>query len=67
MNAIRVHGEQVRSAVTLGLLAAWVPHDAEELATGPRWISENLPAPRERFPDVPGLAGVGRHGRRRVA
>lgn len=53
MSDRRVHGEQVGPAVTLGLMAAWVLHDAEELATGPRWISENLPALRERFPGVP--------------
>lgn len=53
MTDIRVHGERVGPAVTLGLLAAWVLHDAEELATGPRWISENLPALRERFTGVP--------------
>lgn len=53
MTGIRVHGERVGPAVTLGLLAAWALHDAEELATGPRWISDNLPALRERFPGVP--------------
>ncbi|MFF2188788.1 HXXEE domain-containing protein [Streptomyces sp. NPDC058155] len=53
MTDIHVHGERVGPAVTLGLLVAWALHDAEELATGPRWISENLPALRERFPGVP--------------
>ncbi|MFE3250785.1 HXXEE domain-containing protein [Streptomyces sp. NPDC059209] len=53
MSDIRAQGERVGPAVTLGLLAAWVLHDAEELATGPRWIRENLPALRERFPGVP--------------
>ncbi|KKZ75860.1 membrane protein [Streptomyces showdoensis] len=28
-------------------------HDAEELAFGPRWIRENLPRLKERFPRVP--------------
>ncbi|MEV8403759.1 HXXEE domain-containing protein [Streptomyces niveus] len=51
-----VRGDRVGPAVTLGLLVAWVLHDAEELATGPRWISENLPTLRERFPGVPKLA-----------
>ncbi|WP_381793687.1 HXXEE domain-containing protein [Streptomyces niveus] len=53
MTDIRVHGERVGPTVTLGLLAAWALHDAEELATGPRWLGENLPALRERFPGVP--------------
>ncbi|MFC8079764.1 HXXEE domain-containing protein [Streptomyces sp. NPDC057307] len=53
MTDIHVRGDRVGPAVTLGLLAAWVLHDAEELATGPRWISENLPTLRERFPGVP--------------
>ncbi|WP_456156686.1 HXXEE domain-containing protein [Streptomyces niveus] len=48
-----VRGDRVGPAVTLGLLVAWALHDAEELATGPRWISENLPTLRERFPGVP--------------
>ncbi|MEV7088209.1 HXXEE domain-containing protein [Streptomyces sp. NPDC093085] len=43
----------VSAAVTLGLLAAWVAHDAEELATGPGWIRENLPALRTRVPAAP--------------
>ncbi|MFD5750597.1 HXXEE domain-containing protein [Streptomyces sp. NPDC127033] len=43
----------VSAAVTLGLLAAWMVHDAEELATGPGWIRANLPALRERFPAAP--------------
>lgn len=41
------------AAVTLGLLAAWALHDAEELATVPGWWRRNLPALRERFPTVP--------------
>ncbi|MET9556962.1 HXXEE domain-containing protein [Streptomyces sp. NPDC006645] len=53
MTDIHLSGDRVGPAVTLGLLAAWVLHDAEELATGPRWISENLPSLRERFPGVP--------------
>ncbi|MFZ4301567.1 HXXEE domain-containing protein [Streptomyces cinereoruber] len=38
---------------TYGLFLAWAVHDAEELAYGPRWLRENLPALRERFPGVP--------------
>ncbi|MFE0650736.1 HXXEE domain-containing protein [Streptomyces sp. NPDC059534] len=36
-----------------GLFLAWAVHDAEELARGPRWLRENLPGLRERFPEVP--------------
>ncbi|MFF8846971.1 HXXEE domain-containing protein [Streptomyces sp. NPDC015127] len=39
--------------VAYGLLAAWALHDAEELATGPRWMRENVPVLRKRFPQVP--------------
>ncbi|MFF0436865.1 HXXEE domain-containing protein [Streptomyces sp. NPDC004327] len=39
--------------VTYGLFAAWALHDAEEVAFGPRWMRENLPRLRERFPAVP--------------
>ncbi|MFF5974726.1 HXXEE domain-containing protein [Streptomyces sp. NPDC012769] len=39
--------------VTYGLFAAWALHDAEEVAFGPRWLRENLPRLRERFPGVP--------------
>ncbi|MFD5449826.1 HXXEE domain-containing protein [Streptomyces sp. NPDC003470] len=45
--------EMVGGAVTLGLLAAWALHDAEELATVPGWWRRSLPALRERFPAVP--------------
>ncbi|OKI77841.1 hypothetical protein AMK11_30985 [Streptomyces sp. CB02414] len=45
--------EKVGAAVTLGLLAAWALHDAEELATVPGWWRRELPALRERFPTVP--------------
>ncbi|MGW1115511.1 HXXEE domain-containing protein [Streptomyces tanashiensis] len=38
---------------TYGLFLAWAVHDAEELAFGPRWLRENLPGLRERFPGVP--------------
>ncbi|MFE1384008.1 HXXEE domain-containing protein [Streptomyces sp. NPDC058740] len=38
---------------TYGLFAAWALHDAEEVACGPRWMRENLPRLRERFPAVP--------------
>ncbi|MFF4948923.1 HXXEE domain-containing protein [Streptomyces chattanoogensis] len=43
----------ISPAVTLGLFAAWALHDAEEVAFGPRWIRENVPALRKRFPHVP--------------
>ncbi|MFJ9825359.1 HXXEE domain-containing protein [Streptomyces sp. NPDC101160] len=39
--------------VTYGLFAAWALHDAEEVVFGPRWMRENLPRLRERFPAVP--------------
>ncbi|MFC7982766.1 HXXEE domain-containing protein [Streptomyces sp. NPDC057336] len=45
--------EKVGAAVTLGLLAAWALHDAEELATVSGWWRRELPALRERFPAVP--------------
>ncbi|MFD8271925.1 HXXEE domain-containing protein [Streptomyces flaveolus] len=45
--------EKVGGAVTLGLLAAWALHDAEELAAVPGWWRRNLPALRERYPAVP--------------
>ncbi|NBM15302.1 HXXEE domain-containing protein [Streptomyces sp. GC420] len=45
--------ERPGAGVTLGLLAAWMLHDAEELATGPRWLTEHLPELRERFPGAP--------------
>jgi hypothetical protein len=41
------------SLATYGLFLAWAVHDAEELALGPRWLRENLPMLRERFPGVP--------------
>ncbi|MEU2230811.1 HXXEE domain-containing protein [Streptomyces vietnamensis] len=43
----------VNPLVTYGLFLAWAVHDAEELARGPRWIRENLPGLRERFPGAP--------------
>lgn len=43
----------VDALATYGLLLAWAVHDAEELAFGPRWLRENLPLLRERFPGVP--------------
>ncbi|WP_406863410.1 HXXEE domain-containing protein [Streptomyces sp. HUAS MG47] len=39
--------------VTYGLLLAWALHDAEEVAFGPRWIRENVPMLRKRFPQAP--------------
>ncbi|MCZ1018311.1 HXXEE domain-containing protein [Streptomyces noursei] len=46
-------GGRISPAVTLGLFAAWALHDAEEVAFGPRWVRENVPALRKRFPQVP--------------
>ncbi|MFJ9854327.1 HXXEE domain-containing protein [Streptomyces sp. NPDC101150] len=43
----------ISPAVTLGLFAAWALHDAEEVTFGPRWIRENVPVLRKRFPQVP--------------
>ncbi|MBZ4318278.1 HXXEE domain-containing protein [Streptomyces huiliensis] len=40
-------------AVTLGLLAAWAVHDAEELATMNRFVRTRVPALRARHPRVP--------------
>ncbi|GHB64692.1 membrane protein [Streptomyces viridiviolaceus] len=45
--------EAVGGAVTLGLLAAWALHDAEELVALPGWLRRNVPVLRERFPLVP--------------
>ncbi|HET6636084.1 MAG TPA: HXXEE domain-containing protein [Streptomyces sp.] len=45
--------EEVGTAVTIGLLAAWALHDTEELALVPGRLRKNLPALRERFPGVP--------------
>ncbi|MFE6103255.1 HXXEE domain-containing protein [Streptomyces laurentii] len=44
---------RINSLVTYGLFAAWALHDAEEVAFGPRWVRENLPLVRERFPRAP--------------
>ncbi|MFD9376534.1 HXXEE domain-containing protein [Streptomyces sp. NPDC059999] len=38
---------------TLGLLAAWIAHDLEEVATMARWSRTRVPALRERHPRVP--------------
>ncbi|MEU1708831.1 HXXEE domain-containing protein [Streptomyces sp. NPDC005706] len=43
----------VGASVTLGLLAAWAVHDAEEVVMVPRWGRTRLPELRERFPGVP--------------
>ncbi|KIZ13855.1 hypothetical protein SNA_32470 [Streptomyces natalensis ATCC 27448] len=43
----------VSPAFTLGLFAAWALHDAEEVASGPSCIRENVPVLRERFPQLP--------------
>ncbi|GAA1434300.1 HXXEE domain-containing protein [Streptomyces thermospinosisporus] len=45
--------ERVGGAVTVGLLAAWAVHDAEELATVPGWLRRNVPQLRSRLPAVP--------------
>ncbi|HEY9371246.1 HXXEE domain-containing protein [Streptomyces sp.] len=39
--------------VTYGLFAAWALHDAEEVAFAPRWVRENVPVLRKRFPEMP--------------
>ncbi|MFG3348397.1 HXXEE domain-containing protein [Streptomyces sp. NPDC048018] len=44
---------ELNPLVTYGLFAAWALHDAEEVAFGPRWLRENLPRLKERFPGVP--------------
>ncbi|WP_433510148.1 HXXEE domain-containing protein [Nonomuraea sp. CA-143628] len=43
----------VPATVTWGLLAAWVAHDAEELATMSRWTREHRPELERRYPRVP--------------
>ncbi|MCX5554802.1 HXXEE domain-containing protein [Streptomyces sp. NBC_00038] len=43
----------VGTAVTLGLLAAWVAHDLEEVVTVPGWARDRVPELRGRFPKVP--------------
>ncbi|MDI3387344.1 HXXEE domain-containing protein [Streptomyces sp. B-S-A8] len=37
------------AAVALGLFAAWLLHDLEELATVPRWTRTRVPELRRRF------------------
>ena len=44
----------MNGTVTWGLLAAWVIHDAEELATMSSWARTRLPRLRERYPWLPG-------------
>lgn len=44
---------KVEATVTLGLLAAWAVHDAEEVLMVPRWTRSRVPALRDRFPKVP--------------
>ncbi|GHI09942.1 membrane protein [Streptomyces cellostaticus] len=41
------------ASVTLGLLAAWAVHDAEEVVMVPRWVRARVPELRKRFPRVP--------------
>ncbi|MFJ3964757.1 HXXEE domain-containing protein [Streptomyces sp. NPDC090036] len=53
MNASPTGPAISRSAVTLGLLAAWTVHDLEEVATMARWSRTRVPALRERHPRVP--------------
>ncbi|MFF1401224.1 HXXEE domain-containing protein [Streptomyces sp. NPDC058287] len=43
----------VGASVTLGLLAAWAVHDAEEVVMVPRWAHDRVPELRGRFPRVP--------------
>ncbi|MFI7407436.1 HXXEE domain-containing protein [Streptomyces sp. NPDC049627] len=43
----------VGAGVTLGLLAAWAAHDAEEVLLVPRWARSRVPELRGRFPRVP--------------
>ncbi|MEU4512669.1 HXXEE domain-containing protein [Nonomuraea wenchangensis] len=43
----------VTAGVTWGLLAAWVVHDAEELATMAGWLRSARPQLEEWFPGVP--------------
>ncbi|MEV0820156.1 HXXEE domain-containing protein [Nonomuraea rubra] len=44
---------RVPAGVAWGLLAAWVVHDAEELATMARWTRAARPRLEERLPGVP--------------
>ncbi|MFJ3837402.1 HXXEE domain-containing protein [Streptomyces sp. NPDC090054] len=46
-------GGAVGARVTLGLLAAWAVHDAEEVVMVPRWVRDRVPELRERLPRVP--------------
>ncbi|WP_051745183.1 HXXEE domain-containing protein [Streptomyces yerevanensis] len=46
-------GGRIGAGVTFGLLAAWVVHDLEEVATVPGWTRERVPELRQRFPQVP--------------
>ncbi|WP_437085859.1 HXXEE domain-containing protein [Streptomyces sp. enrichment culture] len=43
---------KVTASVTLGLLAAWALHDAEEVATMGRWSREQVPVLRGRRPGL---------------
>ncbi|MEU4573954.1 HXXEE domain-containing protein [Nonomuraea sp. NPDC023979] len=45
--------ERVPATVTWGLLAAWMVHDAEELATMAGWARAARPRLEKRFPGVP--------------
>lgn len=53
MDAHTHHTNPVGPAVTLGLLAAWMLHDAEEVAMVPRWTKERVPEIRQRVTGVP--------------
>ncbi|MGW1010909.1 HXXEE domain-containing protein [Streptomyces termitum] len=48
-----MRADRIDPRVTYGLLLAWTVHDIEQLALGPRWLRENLPDLRRRFPGVP--------------
>jgi hypothetical protein len=54
--SVRETGQQVGSvgsAVTWGLLGAWVVHDLEELATMPGFAARKVRGLRARYPKVP--------------
>ncbi|MFJ9680603.1 HXXEE domain-containing protein [Streptomyces sp. NPDC101194] len=53
MNGREIGGRGVDAGVTLGLLAAWAVHDAEEVVLVPRWTRARVPELRRQFPQVP--------------
>ncbi|MGW6445261.1 HXXEE domain-containing protein [Lentzea sp. NPDC055074] len=44
---------RVSKAATWGLLAVWAAHETEEVLTMARWLRDNVPLLRQRFPRVP--------------